>query len=78
MNRFMHQRGKRSMKMNNNDEQHKMMSFLGKNIVKATVFIVVSLFILGYLHFVSFEIFFIWLFFLMHDELMTLSYLNLS
>ncbi|KAF3573197.1 hypothetical protein F2Q69_00062349 [Brassica cretica] len=32
------------MKLNNNDEQHKVVSLLGKNVV-------VSLFILGYLHF---------------------------
>lgn len=48
------------MKLNNNDdEQHKVVSLLGKNVVKATVFIVVSLFILGYLHFVSFKIIYI-------------------
>lgn len=69
MNRFMHQRGKRSMKLNNNDEQHKVVSLLGKNIVKATVFIAVSLFTLAYLHFVSFKILYIWFnFFLMHSS----------
>ncbi|KAF8092424.1 hypothetical protein N665_0415s0043 [Sinapis alba] len=52
------------MKTNNNDEQRRALSFPGKNIVKATVFIVVSLFIsaslldyLGYLDFNAFAVF---------------------